>query len=1012
MPLSKLAAAAVFAAAAALAAAEQLPLKTYTTVDGLPSDRIHCILPDSHGYLWFGTSDGLARFDGYGFANFGMAEGLPGPEAQALIEASDGTYWVATNHGLAHWDPAREPKSRRTPATLHFADGKAADDVQALIEGRPGELWAGTRAGLFRVTRTGTRWSAERMALPAPEKAVVNALASDGDGAVLVGTDVGLFRLAADRPPTRIGDASSGPRVVHCVRRIRDGSLWVGTENEGLMEIHGSRVVRSFSADGGLAGNDVTALLETADGTLWAACYGGVSEISPDRARVRRYTTAEGLSGFGMWSLAEDRSGNLWIGSDDSGLMRLPRSGFRRYDARDGLRSERVAALFAGPGGEPCAFTRARRLADVADDAAFFECFDGSAFQSLRLRLPPRTPFGWGWRQLTFVDENGEWWVPTFTGLFRFPAVPLDRLAATPFRRRYTTADGLPSDQLYRLFRDGHGDVWMGLAGDGPHLALWRRASDAIRVFSPAADGVPDALPMAFAEDRSGTVWIGFFGGGLARWRGGRMEALGAAQGLPPGSVRALHVDRSGRLWIATGSGGVARLDRPDSDAPRIASVEAGRASASRNAYSIAEDRLGRIYVGTERGLDRYDPHGDTLRHFTSDDGLSRGVVESSLLDREGRLWFGSSEGLSSLSPAPEAPAAAPAVRIRRVLLDGAEQPVPELGASRVRVPEAGRESAPLEIEFAGADFASGGRLRYQHRLEGIERGWSEPSEQRSVVYARLPAGTYRFRARGAGPDGARDADEATVDFVIAPVFWKRPWVLAAAAALLAAGAYGLHRTRLASAVAVARVRARVATDLHDDIGAGLSEIAILSDLARRPAEKEGPPPGSLLEEIGESARGLVDSMSDIVWSTDPRRDDGASLLQRIRRFAANTLESRGIAWTLEAPPRFELRRIDPEPRRQIYLIVKEALANVARHSRCTRAAVRFTPAAADVGIEIEDDGAGFSAPGAGEDAGHGLANMRSRALALGGDFSVESGPSAGTRLRIRVPLSRWTRSA
>jgi signal transduction histidine kinase len=508
---------------------------------------------------------------------------------------------------------------------------------------------------------------------------------------------------------------------------------------------------------------------------------------------------------------------------------------------------------------------------------------------------------------------------------------------------------------------------------------------------------------MSFAEDATGAVWIGFQRGGLARYRDGRTDFFTDRDGLPRGSVRALHLDGAGRLWIATSRGGVARVDAPGEPKPRFVTFGRARGLASENAASLAADRWGRIYVGTERGLDRIDPATGNVQHFTADDGLAPGLIESSFRDRSGRLWFGSSEGLSLLEPVREGPKSPPAVRITRVTLDGVRQPLPPLGESLVSLPKAAREAAPLAIDFGGIDFSPGGRLRYQHRLEGVDRDWSEPSDQRSVVLARLPGGTYRFRVRAIANDGTAGTTAAEVRFAMLPPLWKRPGVLLLLAGAVASLAWAFHRNRLRSALAVERVRMRVATDLHDDIGADLSEIAILSELAGGKGEHE---PAMLLREIGERARGLVDSMSDIVWSTDPGKDDLGSVVQRIRHFAANALESRGIVWSLEAPDRLEDRSLDPERRRQVFLIVKEALANVARHASCTRASVRILAAPEEISLEVEDDGVGFDAS-ASSPKGRGLANMRARAFAMGGTFQAESRPSGGTRILVRVPLGR-----
>ncbi len=994
------------------ASGEQLPLKTYTTADGLASDRIHCILPDSRGFLWLGTEDGISLFDGYGFTNYSVAEGLPAASVQAMLETRDGAYWIGTVGGLVRWDAAREvTRSRAAFLRVDLRNDGLADDVQALVEDRAGVLWAGTASGLFRLEPAGKGWKA--VCVPVGKDAPagtesINALVEDRAGNLWIGADAGLFQ----RSPTGVVHRviGRGPPLVEvrCLAQDRAGFLWAGTHLSGLFDVRGSEVRQVFTRANGLAGDHVTALLETSDGKLWAACYGGVTEIAADRSGLRSYSTAEGLSGLGMWSLAEDRNGNLWIGSDDSGVMRLARNGFRRYERRDGLTSDRVASLLEGPSGEPCAFTRGQRPEEITGEDGFLACYDGRRFHAGHPRLPKGTPYGWGSQQVTLRDRAGEWWVPTFAGLFRFPSVPFDRLGSTPPRRVYTKADGLPSNQIFRLYEDSRGDLWISLLETEGWLARWDRRTGSFRVFS-AADGVPREPPISFAEDGSGAVWIGFQRGGLARYRDGRTTLFTEREGLPRGSVRALHLDAAGRLWIATSRGGVARIDRPAEETPRFMMFGLAYGLASENAASLAEDRWGRIYVGTERGLDRIDPATGNVQHFTADDGLAPGIVETILRDRNGNLWFGSGEGLSWLDPTREPRKNPPTLRITRVTLDGVRQPLAPLGETLVSLPDAGREAGPLEIDFGGIDFASGGKLRYQHRLEGVDRDWSAPSDQRSVILARLPGGTYRFQVRAIANDGTVGTGAAEVRFAMLPPLWKRPGVLLLLAVAAASVAWAVHRNRLRNALAVERVRMRVATDLHDDIGADLSEIAILSELA---ASRDTLERTRLLGEIGSSARRLVDTLSDIVWSTNPGKDDLGSVVQRIRHFAANALESRGIAWTLEVPDELGGLAIDPERRRQVFLILKEAVTNVARHSGCTRASLRVLLVPHAISIDVEDDGKGFDIGAEASGSGHGLASMRARATALGADLRVDSRPAGGTRITLVVPLRAPVRAA
>lgn len=923
---------------------------------------------------------------------------------EALIESRDGAYWIGTNGGLVRWEAARQVTSSRAPfSRIPLRSDGIAVDVGALLEDRAGNIWAGTASGLFRLEADGKGWKATRVPLGALAVGTINTLVEDRAGVLWIGAEEGLFR----RSPAGVVDRMIGPGPplveVRCLVEDRKGSLWAGTRPWGLFEVRGSEVRQAFARASGLAGDHVTALLETSDGKLWATCYGGVTEIAADRSGLRSYSIAEGLSGLGMWSLAEDNNGNLWIGSENAGVMRIARNGFRRYDSRDGLASDRVGSLFEGPSGKPCAFTRGKRPEEIAGEDGFLECFDGRRFHTGRPNLPKGTLYGWGWKQVTLVDRAGEWWVPTFSGLFRFPAVPFDRLGKTPPRKVYTTRDGLPSNLIFRLYEDSRGDLWISLLkAEGGGLVLWDRRADSFRVFT-AADGVPREPPMSFAEDGNGAVWIGFQRGGLARYRDGRTILFTEGDGLPGGSVRALHLDAARRLWIATSRGGVARIDVPADEKPRFVTFGLAQGLSSEVASSLAEDQWGRIYAGTERGLDRIEPATGNVQHFTANDGLNHGVVEASFRDRNGDLWFGAGEGLSWLRPAREPPKSPPTVRITRVTLDGIRQPVAELGEALVKLPEAGREAAPLEIDFAGIDYAPGGKLRYQYRLDGVDRDWSAPSDQRSVVLARLPGGAYRFEVRAIANDGTVGTKAAEVRFTVLPPLWRQPGVLLLLALGVLALAWTFHRNRLRSALAVERVRMRVATDLHDDIGADLSEIAILSELAGKRDESERAP---LLREIGASARRLVDTLGDIVWSTDPSKDDLGSVIQRIRHFASNALESRGISWRLTVPEKLGTLTLDPERRRQIFLILKEAVTNVARHADCAHASLEITLGADTISIVVEDDGSGFDISSDAAASGHGLPSMRARAVSLGAEFRVESRPSGGTRIVVLVPLA------
>jgi signal transduction histidine kinase len=245
------------------------------------------------------------------------------------------------------------------------------------------------------------------------------------------------------------------------------------------------------------------------------------------------------------------------------------------------------------------------------------------------------------------------------------------------------------------------------------------------------------------------------------------------------------------------------------------------------------------------------------------------------------------------------------------------------------------------------------------------------------------------------------------VTFTVRPPVWRRWWFLAGVAFLLAGFGYGAEALRWRRRRQLDSVRARIASDLHDDLGAGLTRISILAEVAAR-RSREGSPADDLLESIGLASRGVVESLSDGIWAVDPRRDDLKSLGERLRQAAAELLEPAGIAWRVEVPAGAERIRLEPDRRRQIYLIVKEALANAARHSGGKNARLRIATGQGRLVIELADDGKGLS-PGAAEGerglvGGRGLGNMRERARALGGSLEISGEGGRGTTVRLDVP--------
>jgi len=1013
------------------ASAERLPIRSYTIADGLPRDYVSCIVPDSHGFLWFCTPEGLSRFDGYQFINYGIEQGLPNRSVRDLLESRDGSYWVATGDGLSHFNPAGESRSKLQSGNQSGLEEGVTLEVKAkfnvyrptgnergrsfnvLIEDQAGVIWCGTDSGLYRMEDIHGQWTLSFVDIELPsntDSRIVSAILQDRRGSLWIGTTSGLYRRSAGGEVERFTTKQGLPfDDIRSLLEDNSGRVWVGT-TLGLCKLLPEPDVRKtavdlvYSEQDGLPGKIVTSLFQF-NTRLWVGTDGGLSESvfsdPEDHHLFRSYTTAQGLSDKLITTLAEDKAGNLWIGTESGGAMKLTRNGFTTYAEGDGLNGTRIASIFENDDGELF----------VIANKGFIQRFDGRGFAVTKPNLPPQVKdAGWGWHQIAFQDRNGEWWIPTTQGLCRFSKVSkIDQLAQARPKALYSTRDGLTGDQIFRLYEDSRGDIWISTLDDERStLTRWERGTETFHRYT-SADGMPLSAPTAFREDRAGRLWIGFYSGGIARYASGRFSMFTAADGVPAGMIRDLYLDQNGRLWIAASRGGLARIDDPGIDHPPFIKYAIANGLASDQVNSVTEDRQGRIYVGTARGLDRLDLLTGRFKHYSAADGLGNNFVNVSFRDHQNRLWFGTLQGLARLIPDAERPPSPPPILIMGMRVNGVSKTLSDLGESALSGVILEPDQNQIQIEFVGLSL--GDTLRYQMKLEGADYDWSVPTEDRSVNYARLAPGRYRFLVRAVSAEGIISTAPAVISFKVLQPIWQRWWFVTIAAFLVSTMIYLAYRFRVRRLLELERVRIRIATDLHDDIGSSLSRMAILSEVVKQQSGVTHRESLDRLTDIADTSRGLVDTMSDIVWSIDPRRDDVQSVVLRLRQFAADVFDHRGINWEFHNTPELDRVKLSPEQRRHLFLIFKEALTNIVRHAGSKNVRLRIKTTREQLRAEICDDGSGLipsSGSGVSRNGreGHGLENMRARAKQIGGRLDIDSTPGEGTRLTLTMPIN------
>jgi signal transduction histidine kinase/ligand-binding sensor domain-containing protein len=1037
------------------AISERLPLKIYTSADGLGSSFVDFLMRDSRGFMWFCTRDGLSRFDGARFVTYRVGDKDAPPGIEALYQTRDGNYFVTTTAGMFRFRADAVSQTREEIGGRPFLNAELVGRNRGpLLEDRQGNLLYGGN-DLFRMTENNGKFEFTpfKLDIPGtPHRAFgIFQLREAADGSIWMNTTLGVVRRLPDGRLTlyqheiavRTGNASMLVEPNGLVWVIWRNELYVikpapidsVTTSERLTiktlvpkakismqpgaEIHLPNQPDEAIQMQEFKANPITGrLYQTADEHVWLIADENLYEF--DGRTFHIYGAAQGLPA-GMGEMEEDSAGNIWLGGRVA-VARLDRHGLISYREPDGLASKNILSINGSADGS----------IHVVNGNFAISSFDGARFQTTRAAVDTDARALWTSRA-GFLSSTGEWWILTTTRLYRFAPGNLTRPVAT-----YDTHDGFKANDMYQMFEDSSGDLWVSLQPSKiEDFGLYRLKKGEKSFYRFTKEqGFPEGKSAScFVEDKQGNLWFGFYEGGAVRFANGRFEQFGAKEGIPAGVILDLMVDGQGRLWIASTNGGVGRVDDPGAAKPAVAAVTTSEGLTSNNVRTIVEDKAGNIYVGTVRGVDRISPDLARIRHYSINDGLAGDFVVDSHCDQSGDLWFATTNGLSRLTPSAEEKHPTISVWLGSVRIAGQKQPISELGTAEISAGKLGATQNNFQIDFFGLDFHAGETLRYQFMLEGADKEWSAPTDQRTVTYGNLRPGSYRFLVRAVNSDGIQSQRPAVLSFIILPPLWQRWWFLTLLTLLVLVLLYLLYRYRLAhlhqvnAALSEAKtaeeklgqsreerltelqkVRTRIATDLHDDIGSSLTQIAILSEVAQQSMKGNGASLGPL-KSIATVSNELVDAMSDIVWAINPQKDHLQDLIQRMRRFASDLLITKQIGLEFEAPTYARDVPLGANPRREVFLIFKESLTNVVKHSNATHVKIDFEVSRDHLTLTICDDGRGFdatqisSALFAEQKGGNGIVSMRKRASEVQGRFDLDSRPGAGTTIIFQLPL-------
>ena len=988
---------------------QDLALKVWTKQQGLPEDAVTAVLQTRDGYLWVGTSGGLARFDGIRFLPVAPAAQTTNAaiRVSALCEDAAGRLWVGTQgDGLFCY-------TNEVLGSFKSKQGKLEDTINSIAEDGAGNLWLGTPSGL-------TVLEHDRLLRFTTTNGLANDFVSSvhiaRSGMIWITTRGGMcqFKDGGIIPyPFQTDSPGRNPESLGVYEDI-SSNLWAFGDTY-LVNLTEGKHLNHFGGGGDIPSLRIWSLCEGRQGELWIGTSGkGLFCFTDDKF------IPVSLHGGGLTSdvraLCEDREGNLWLGTYGGGLVRLQPRNVRVLDATAGLPSQPAGGLAFDRQGR--AFIGFERGGLYMDAAERFDRLTGDAARGLQNLVS----------SVTVAPDDSVWVGTPGNGLY---CVEEHRTI------HYSTANGLADNLILSLAADTTNAIWAGtLSGN-----LSRITSESLTNFGANA-GLPHQPITALLAAKQGELWVGQGDGGVFRGGAGGFKTIIEPAVLGGKAIRAMEEDAAGRIWLGSAGGKLACVVPG-----RYLDWDLGLPPTDNVILGILSDEGGDLWLATGKAIHHVLQADITAALARQMPIRSQVVFETGSASgdaarygwplaakaRDGKLWFSTAAGVVIVDPRRLAVDSTPLrTLIESVLVNGRSLPHPAItsaGMATNHEPAVARLASnlrSLDFQFTAVDLAEPEKIHFRHRLDDSDPDWVEGGPDRSVHYGHLAYGRYTFRVQ-AGMAGAWDQNEAAFSFLVPAPWWRTVWaegIYVLAAVIIVAGTARLVSNRrlrrrlavLAQQQAMERERMRIAKDMHDDIGSKLTKISFLSERAKGELPVNDPV-AHRLESIARTSRDLLKSLDEIVWAVNPHNDTLEHLAAYLGHYATEYLQDTAVECDLHIPQNLPNHPLSAEARHNLFLAFEESLNNALKHGRATRIRVDMQARRDEFEIHVEDNGCGFEAEGVvslnpdtatvgGKRVGNGLRNLQQRLTDVGGLCRIRSRPGQGTKVTLTVPLA------
>jgi ligand-binding sensor domain-containing protein/signal transduction histidine kinase len=959
----------------------QLSHDVWLTENGLPQNTIHSIAQTPDGYIWIGTEEGLARFDGIRFTVFDKQRTpeLKSNYIRALLVDKAGALWIGTAEGLARMQGGKF-------TTFTTNEGLPGNTIQALCEDRQGNIWIGTAngLGLFKDGAIAPFSSKQKWI-----GGSVQALFEDADNTLWIATAYGLGRLKDDKSfnyTVRDGLASNSVRAI---QQASDRRLWFGTLG-GLTSFDGERFT-SYTTRDGLPNDRIISLHAEHDGGLMIGTAGGLCRFR--NKTFSGFNPGDGLSRGTILALLEDREGNLWVGTESGGLSLLQDTKFTTYTTRNGLSNDLVKTIYQDRSGKIWIGTDGGGLNLLQDGKVTVYTTRDGLSSNVVVALSS--------------DAAGNLWAGTPEGLNRFSQGKFIS---------YTAADGLANSDVRSILADRRGNLWIGTRG-----GLTRMQNGNFKTFTEV-DGLPNDLVTTLCEDAQGSIWIGTLGG-LAKFTNEEFSSLSSKDGLSSDAVISLFEAADGSLWIGTNGGGLNRLKDG-----RLTAYSTSNGLLDDVVYRVMEDDLNNLWLSCRKGIfhagkQELDDFANgklaaiaPVAYGTADGMMTRecsgGGDPAGWRSRDGSLWFSTIKGVAMIDPQQiRMNLQPPPVVIEQIRVD--EQTI-VAGVAAGVAPGVKLELRPgntrLEFYYTAPSFVAPEKVQFKYKLEGFDSDWVDGGNRRIAYYTNLRPGNYTFRVIACNNDGVWNQSGAALGFYLPPYFYQTYWFYALALLALALLGWQLYQFRVrgmkAQFAAVLAERTRIAREIHDNLAQEMAGISVQLEVVARTMPAGAETAKAQLDRVRMLVRHGIAEARRYVWDLRSpaleRSDLPTALSETARRLTLETeveaqVQVSGVFRPLTQLVEDNLLRIG-----------QEAINNAVKHAQPQQIFVSLVFAARHVQLRVRDDGCGFDSRIAGNGAtGHfGLVGMRERAAQIGGTLSIDSRTGSGTDIVVDVPIA------